>query len=782
MLTIQKTAAALTDERRYSCQKPRIVAVTQELSCVCYERFQGEKNEVTAVYINQDGESVGKENVVSGPGKAFMADIHVMNKIVYVVWSEWIGDQWALYLRRLPGCGENDGNQEQEREPEQGDSGRLMLASGQGVFHGRLTDDGDRLFVCWDELDGRGRNSIKYTYLKTKDLDMNMGKPCLIPPECGPETVCISDTCQYYRPVMGVTENGTLLAAYDYFDGVAYVTALKLHTDGGWGVELLLSEGDGWSSDISMLISKNTATLTWQEILPKGMVDYWYSDIRIGPDGRLDVDTNRLVHGQIWYAWNRLLQASADNGTPLQVLLTGHNMSQFYIRLRKPGGDWSPAVLATDEIGLEGAMYADGIVREKDLFLFYQHSNCNGHQERMASIRFLAVPYMELENGDDSVLEVRQDEFYRAIPARKKLQKIPKAEAHAWMEKNGYKKQHIWFGDIHGQSNVSDGLGHVDQYYHYALAVTGQDFTALTDHDVFPDVITEAEWEYEKTMADAFHRPGKLATLISYEWTSNEFRYDFGHKNVYYPNRAGRLYHASDSEGMTPDRLYVRLKEAGAMAFPHHPAATWGVVSAATDWDFHDPAVERNVEIFSRHAPFEKSGTESIYAKNKQRLDGKYVQDALARGYRLGFVAGSDSHQLEHGMEGGILGAFMEKLDREDLFRALHEREVYATTGAQMLLSLKVNGQRMGRELELEREEKDITIEISVLALSPVREAALVKNNRDVYCISGTGNTCDATFTDTVESGETDYYYLRVTLEDEHMGWTSPIWVRRRTT
>ena len=37
------------------------------------------------------------------------------------------------------------------------------------------------------------------------------------------------------------------------------------------------------------------------------------------------------------------------------------------------------------------------------------------------------------------------------------------------------------------------------------------------------------------------------------------------------------------------------------MAFPHHPAASWKLVSAATDWAFHDEEVQRMVEIFSRH-------------------------------------------------------------------------------------------------------------------------------------------------------------------------------------
>ena len=73
------------------------------------------------------------------------------------------------------------------------------------------------------------------------------------------------------------------------------------------------------------------------------------------------------------------------------------------------------------------------------------------------------------------------------------------------------------------------------------------DFTALTDHDMFPDVITESEWEYMRTSANEFNKDGELTTLLAYEWTSNELHYDFGHKNVYYRTGEG-----SSSAPVTP--------------------------------------------------------------------------------------------------------------------------------------------------------------------------------------------------------------------------------------
>ena len=56
----------------------------------------------------------------------------------------------------------------------------------------------------------------------------------------------------------------------------------------------------------------------------------------------------------------------------------------------------------------------------------------------------------------------------------------------------------------------------------------------------------------------------------------NEFRYDFGHKNVYYRDDNGDIFRSGDQGGITPTNLYASLKNYRAMCIPHHPAADWG--------------------------------------------------------------------------------------------------------------------------------------------------------------------------------------------------------------
>ena len=72
------------------------------------------------------------------------------------------------------------------------------------------------------------------------------------------------------------------------------------------------------------------------------------------------------------------------------------------------------------------------------------------------------------------------------------------------------------------------------------------------------------------------------------------------------------------------------------------------MVSAATDWNFHDPRCSAPWRSTPATPPFETFEARSKFTKNIKKMERCSVQDALARGYRMGFTAGSDSHQTEH--------------------------------------------------------------------------------------------------------------------------------------
>ncbi len=142
----------------------------------------------------------------------------------------------------------------------------------------------------------------------------------------------------------------------------------------------------------------------------------------------------------------------------------------------------------------------------------------------------------------------------------------------------------------------------------------------------------------------------------------------------------------------------------------------------------------------------------------------------------MGAIAGSDSHQMEHGVEGGILGAFVPSLTRANVFDAMYNRFVYGTTGSHILVSLKINDAVMGSEITVAK-NSSVSIEVDVLGTNDLASVEVVKDNDVFYSAEVSGNRCKFTIQDSDIANSGAYYYLRVNQKDEHMAWSSPIWV-----
>lgn len=336
----------------------------------------------------------------------------------------------------------------------------------------------------------------------------------------------------------------------------------------------------------------------------------------------------------------------------------------------------------------------------------------------------------------------------------------------------------LYWGDIHGHSNLSDGLRSPDDYYGYARDVVRLDFAVLTDHE--PGWGARADdrqqWDTARRKAVEYYEPGRFVTFSAYEWTSGRY----GHKCVYYLTDDQPLFTAWDPASDTPARLYAALRGRAAMVITHHPAG--GPVGA--DLAAIDPAWEPLVEIYSCHGCSETPG---VGRPLWRRPDGGfYVQQALDRGYRFGVIAGSDTHTSDpgnplpahplfpHPHRVGLMAVYATALTREALWEALWARRVYGTTGERILLDFRVNGHGMGEEVVLSAPP---VLRAQVAGTAPLVRVELIRNGEVVLAQQANGP--DLTFTwqdDDVYSG---YYYLRVTQADGEMAWSSPIWVAR---
>lgn len=367
---------------------------------------------------------------------------------------------------------------------------------------------------------------------------------------------------------------------------------------------------------------------------------------------------------------------------------------------------------------------------------------------------------------------------------------------------------HYYFGDLHCHSIYGDATSDVDEIYHRYRDAYGYDFATLTEHDYLDGLmLSQAELNMIWNTSRRLSEDDKFIAMYAYEWTSPAIAEHVtgdavvgeGHRHVIYPDDTGELVNYGDPTANTGAKLLNRLQGQRALVIPHH--TSW----SGTDWDAHDPELQRVVEICSTHGRFEYSGNLPIGYRRDHIHPHKFVLDALDRGYRLGFVGGSDSHGLrwhatepegrdsfvpagtrvgwkEDSFRTGMTVVLAPELTREALFEGIHQRHCYATTGEFIVLDFRVNGQLMGSELALNQAPH---ISLSVQGSSALRSVEVIRSGQ-VFSrveLGSDENISSIQFElddNMIIPNESHYYYLRVLQADGNMAWSSPIWVTRK--
>lgn len=304
-----------------------------------------------------------------------------------------------------------------------------------------------------------------------------------------------------------------------------------------------------------------------------------------------------------------------------------------------------------------------------------------------------------------------------------------------------YQGLNLYWGDIHGHTGFSDGYGLPDEYYQRARYDQKLHFAALSDHAEWIKSIQSLInmndgtpiplWDFTIESADLNYFPGEFVPLVGFEWTSNLY----GHRNVYFNDTSNVPPEPLDCEAFrTPEELWQALEPYDALTIPHHPIRN----VALTDWEYFNPN-ERLVEIFSKWGNAERAMTTYepylFYRKHPDMREiarGHAAFDMLTRGYKIGIIAGSDSHQglagstkidsprgiplghslfegvtgeeflqllsegytydhrEPHGGGGGLSAVWASNLERDLIWRALYNRHTYATTGSRPIIRFAV--------------------------------------------------------------------------------------------
>jgi len=259
------------------------------------------------------------------------------------------------------------------------------------------------------------------------------------------------------------------------------------------------------------------------------------------------------------------------------------------------------------------------------------------------------------------------------------VQSMEAARANPMRAVNSAPIRRYW-GDLHGQSGETIGMGSAEDYFRYARDAA---FIDIVGHQGNDFQITDAFWAKLNQLTAEFDAPGKFLCLPGYEWSGNTGM--GGDRNLFF-RREGRPIRrsshilvegeASTAAVYTADELFRVLEHEDCRVIAH-------VGGRYADLKYaHGGRIERTVEVHSSWGTFEW-----------------LLHDAFELGYRVGVVCHSDDHKgrpgatrpgaSTFGAVGGLTCYFMPALTRDALFEALRTRRHYGTTGPRIFVDLK---------------------------------------------------------------------------------------------
>lgn len=336
----------------------------------------------------------------------------------------------------------------------------------------------------------------------------------------------------------------------------------------------------------------------------------------------------------------------------------------------------------------------------------------------------------------------------------------------------------LFWGDTHCHSIFGDGVRSPEELHAFARDEACLDVFAHTEHT---EAITDDQWDYFTAVSNRFYEPGKYVSLIGGEWTSKPY----GHRNFIYRGSSGPVIRSSDENQNTLEKLFSIVEKNQGLVIANHPMDS----AFPIDFDtyYHDPKVERLVEMYSIGGSQEISTTESG-TNGKQQNNS--VQDGLKNGRKLGMLGVGDTHDGRPGdalhewqvepdsykglQKPGLTGIWAKDLSRESIFEALWNRRVYATTHHRTIIKFSINDFPMGSIIKASNQlevKTEIASELLIEKVELLKEEIVLeeihpikKNVEWIRDISQSGS-------------EETWYYLRVSLENNNFAWVSPIWV-----
>lgn len=356
----------------------------------------------------------------------------------------------------------------------------------------------------------------------------------------------------------------------------------------------------------------------------------------------------------------------------------------------------------------------------------------------------------------------------------------------------------LW-GMLHGESEKVDAVENIDSCLRYFRDDRALNFYGLSPFEDQKETSNE-DWKNCVHTTQEFSEDDRFITFIGCQWIGEPKKE--GMRQIVYLKDQKGLIRKKDAKGATLDKLHGSFTEKEAITIPMLSMAK----GYSYDFANFNPAFERVVEIYNAWGSSEttsKKGNTAPFKGKKGGLEetpeGSLIE-ALNANCRFGFVAGGlddrgifaplyETEQAQY--TPGLTAILATEHTKNALGEALYKRHVYATTGARIVIEFSIAQKMMGEELQTgEKPGLMINRHIHLFAAGQANLRSVeVMRNGQLYKRFTPQTTSFETTLDDMDPMEKIaiqpkdgkypfvYYYIRVTQEDGHMAWSSPIWV-----